>query len=492
MTTMLPARLAPRPRETLASLFDRLSAAVDLPLGQLLEAVGLPSTYQRGYGTLLHPALIIDVADALGLDIATVQNCTLHGLRHTVPEPRPQDWNHLGLWASRHAISLSGTRYCPPCLRESGSYRLEWRLPEVIGCPVHRCLLADTCAACQRPPHSGPRVGAGPNFLSYIREPGRCFNQPRPDLRGHGCAAPPCGGHLATVATPLMTVEQFAFVTNIQRLHEGEPVTLAGLAVSGQRARALIREALAIQRLLDRRAQLADQRPRARGYRTTVGVTVNDTTTFLPRLWAWLDQDTPEDAGAALSQAIELSRWQPTLGQLRAALPSEATLEPLLRSALRRHGRLALRANRLRRAAPTANPSYATALPQRIWLCGLPSLPTSAAGLPATPYLQVAMSMLLARRFTTTWAAAANLLCLPGHAVGWNKHVLARLAKAQLTEQWHQQSEPLHQQLAAHGPMWKLALTPAVHTLPSLSEGVCAPARGLWCPCSAAPAQVEE
>ena len=42
-------------------------------------------------------------------------------------------------------------RICPACLSESAYHRVMWDLRYVAVCPVHRCVLVDTCPACAKP-----------------------------------------------------------------------------------------------------------------------------------------------------------------------------------------------------------------------------------------------------------------------------------------------------------------------------------------------------
>ena len=42
-------------------------------------------------------------------------------------------------------------RICPACLSEAAYHRAMWDLWYVAVCPVHRCVLVDTCSACARP-----------------------------------------------------------------------------------------------------------------------------------------------------------------------------------------------------------------------------------------------------------------------------------------------------------------------------------------------------
>lgn len=45
-------------------------------------------------------------------------------------------------------MTISGSRACPRCLLVSDAWPLWWRLGIAAVCPIHRCLLIDTCPAC--------------------------------------------------------------------------------------------------------------------------------------------------------------------------------------------------------------------------------------------------------------------------------------------------------------------------------------------------------
>lgn len=57
---------------------------------------------------------------------------------------------------TRALLYPSSMRFCPECLRSDGIRRDLWSLAQVVACPVHRCLLVDSCPAC------GDRFRAAP------------------------------------------------------------------------------------------------------------------------------------------------------------------------------------------------------------------------------------------------------------------------------------------------------------------------------------------
>lgn len=50
--------------------------------------------------------------------------------------------------------ALTGTRFCPLCLKEQQMWRPEWRDPFLVACPHHRVFLMDRCPACEQEPFS--------------------------------------------------------------------------------------------------------------------------------------------------------------------------------------------------------------------------------------------------------------------------------------------------------------------------------------------------
>ncbi len=54
----------------------------------------------------------------------------------------------FGLPVSRYMIQVKRTKLCPDCLRESNYHRKIWDLAPVTACPIHKCLLIDSCSQC--------------------------------------------------------------------------------------------------------------------------------------------------------------------------------------------------------------------------------------------------------------------------------------------------------------------------------------------------------
>jgi len=166
MARSLPLRVAPCPGEGLDSYLEAVAALHHSAWGDVLDAVGLGAGVCGGravYSWLI--ALPVDRAQDLqsscGVDIAALQSMTLAGLFGGVGDTPGSAAPRVPrcLWPPR-------SRFCPACLADTGGrWQLWWRLRWAFACPIHRCLLADTCPRCDR----WQRIGAHPDGLVPTR-----------------------------------------------------------------------------------------------------------------------------------------------------------------------------------------------------------------------------------------------------------------------------------------------------------------------------------
>jgi hypothetical protein len=92
------------------------------------------------------------------------------------------DYNFYGAFLNRSIIRPHCPKVCVRCLAESGYCRRIWDCSLVTVCPIHECLLVDTCPKCKR------RLKAIRNRLS-VCVCGCNWNELQPDLRrGHEIA----------------------------------------------------------------------------------------------------------------------------------------------------------------------------------------------------------------------------------------------------------------------------------------------------------------
>ena len=193
MVRSLPIRVSLHPGEGLDSYLEAVAARHHATWGDVLDAVGLEAgaSGRRAVYSWLR-ALPVDRARDLQascvIDCAAVQSMTLADL--------------IGSAGGSHCtaapmvpmcLSPPRSRFCPTCLAETGGrWQLWWRLRWAFACPLHQCLLADTCPCCDR----WQRIGPHPHGL--VPTPGRCSrkadNALGRDLRrcgAHLSAAPP-------------------------------------------------------------------------------------------------------------------------------------------------------------------------------------------------------------------------------------------------------------------------------------------------------------
>lgn len=191
----LPIRLQPYAGEGLDSFLEALASRSHAAWGDLLDTVGLASTHHPrgteipGWLVGLAPDQERDLSQATGIDPSALSAMTLlHWMSGSDGSRRPS--TPLALVC----LSPSRSRFCPKCLEETdGRWQLSWRFRWAFVCPLHECLLADTCPECGR----WQRIGPLPRGL--IPDRGRCA---RTALRSHLHRLQRCGADLSD-ATPL-------------------------------------------------------------------------------------------------------------------------------------------------------------------------------------------------------------------------------------------------------------------------------------------------
>ncbi|OHV44401.1 TniQ family protein [Pseudofrankia sp. BMG5.36] len=171
----LPLRLDPLPDEALGSWLETYAHRLQATLGDLAIALGLPTTdrehpsrmlaHAPDWTVSLHTSEAASIAAACGISPAALHSLTLTRFDgravHVDTERRRVRYR---LWAR-----TEGSRFCPSCLHESdGRWPLNWRLSWSFACPIHQCLLVDTCPRCDRPART---AGVA---LGFVPHPGHC------------------------------------------------------------------------------------------------------------------------------------------------------------------------------------------------------------------------------------------------------------------------------------------------------------------------------
>ena len=193
MVRALPIRVSPHPGEGLDSYLEAVAARHHAAWGDVLDAVGLEarsSGRRELYSWLM--ALPVDRARDLqtscGVDSATVQSMTVADLIGSVGESHCTAAPMVPV-----CLSPPRSRFCPACLAETGGrWQLWWRLRWAFACPIHQCLLADTCPCCDR----WQRIGPHPHGL--VPAPNRCS---RKADNAYGRDLRRCGADLSAAPT---------------------------------------------------------------------------------------------------------------------------------------------------------------------------------------------------------------------------------------------------------------------------------------------------
>ncbi|GEO93464.1 hypothetical protein KFL01_27700 [Kocuria flava] len=138
-----PISVPPHPDEPLRSWVRRLSYRYGLTPRQLNQALGLPQDSQRNPLTVLLEGAQ-DASAALGVDPRDIaQNL-----------PADNKWRpDLAACFYPDAGFYPDTgRFCPQCLAEDSTWRLEWESRWSLACPRHHTLYQSRCPSCgQRP-----------------------------------------------------------------------------------------------------------------------------------------------------------------------------------------------------------------------------------------------------------------------------------------------------------------------------------------------------
>lgn len=248
----LPVVRTPAEDESLSSYVARMAAIYELPLSDMLAALGLTDTPVGrpkvvGYGTLLAPSRVRAMQQATGLDAEVIESMLLaryDGIAADLSGLDPNDPQSFVQVARRQWMLFRDSRLCPACLTErAGAWRLRWKVPWVFACAEHKCLLLDECPGCAQPHSYGDGDSCLPVYWGHVPEPTRCGNRV-PTCPPEAPSREPCGQQLLDLrALPLGNSSILAAqVTFEQALTEGTAV-VAGERVGGteffQEARSL-------------------------------------------------------------------------------------------------------------------------------------------------------------------------------------------------------------------------------------------------------------
>ena len=203
----LPIRVTPVPGEALDSWFDALAHRLQVPVADLLPALGLPVGTRRrpdlthdipgDWTILLRPAeaAAIGTASALPADRIAAMTLAAYDQRALIIDDVARRVHIRSLWGRG-----VGSRYCPDCLGDTGGrWQLAWKLNWSFACPTHQRLLADWCPDCERPQRmraSGEHEPPQPGYCAVPLDPVH-----RRPLQGRTGAHVRCRAELAHATT---------------------------------------------------------------------------------------------------------------------------------------------------------------------------------------------------------------------------------------------------------------------------------------------------
>ena len=225
----LPIRIRPLPGESLDSWLETIAERMDTTWGDLVEGIGLASRHEQRRRDYVAAALrglsvsqLAAVSHCAGVDADVLQSMTFSALFD-----QPARGAGARSVPPSSLLWLRGfrSRYCAPCLGESGGrWLLWWRLRWAFACERHRCLLQDVCPDCQRAQRTEP----APSGL--VPRPGRCTRR-MPNANGRSAAR--CGGQLSSADSLVLDLEHPALRAQSAIRHALETGT-ADFGVYGQ------------------------------------------------------------------------------------------------------------------------------------------------------------------------------------------------------------------------------------------------------------------
>lgn len=264
----LPAIPMPTDGEAFASWIDRTANTLDVPTGIAAQALGLE---YHNKSSAARPALF-------GL---TLTSGSLAALQKTTGLPARVLWQMQLARYGETALDLScldlantttitrqlrnqwlldnSSRACPHCLRQSPEWLLWWRLGIAAVCPIHRCLLADTCPACSivlRRGRGGKRPGGLLVRPNSPPEPRECGNR----LKRSGGPGQPtvCRQPVASIPTQPVPNALVKLQQNALDIANGGAALIAGEPVPGSDWFAALRYLTAAARLVEHDDELAE------------------------------------------------------------------------------------------------------------------------------------------------------------------------------------------------------------------------------------------
>ncbi|MFI9077577.1 TniQ family protein [Streptomyces sioyaensis] len=260
----LPVVPAPAQGEAFTSWVDRTASTLGVSPGIAARALGLEyRTNDRTpvfFGIKITPASLNGLRKTTGLaadvlekmHLSRYDGIILNFEKLTLEYDKP-----LAGALGKQWLVLSGSRACPHCLARSDAWPLWWRLGIAAICPLHRCLLIDTCPACGIALRRGstlmPRALLRRTHTAFdVQECGN--RQPNPDRPRKPDV---CQQRIVDIPTQPVPDALVAIQQRALAIADGGAAQLVGKPVTGAEWFAAVRFIAAVARLVVHDDELA-------------------------------------------------------------------------------------------------------------------------------------------------------------------------------------------------------------------------------------------
>ena len=474
---MPASTVLPEPDEALDGYLERASWALGWPVSVVRTSLGMQAP-----ATGPHPAVRIGEGVGTALDRAwgstpgTAARMTVLGRYATATAVPPNSTAAaLSRAASKRWFHISGSRYCPQCLGESGVWQVSWRLPWTIACPRHHLRLVDQCPGCAQWPRSAS-VGASPirRLDSQFRNPRLC-QRPFGDTV-LGVASEQCGQDLSKSTKHPAELNDIEVQNRIHAALDASSTVVAGIELTpGQALTAWIELSLiAAHARGETRARTRLSPPRSTAT-TAKWLAVADEVAA---------QATPAAAAGALAEVLRSHDVKADANWFRDRLPREPSpLAQVYEEALGATGRVSTQLRRNRQQVLALYPVSSAQIPQLIWPCWVPQALRDLPGKPTMAMRQAYVSLCLARVIEGDWELAAIALGFPAtKGSQWARYVTGLIPK-QIRGETSGQIIVLLSRLRDARAARRHPIRSAADLVGLVGSECVSEAGGVWCPC---------
>jgi hypothetical protein len=181
----LPLRLSPIDGESLTGYITRYSHTFQFQPGDLVRALGLDSgasgvAAAARSGVSLTAEQLQDAAFATGITSEVLEGMLLSRYAgRTLDRSAITTPVALADAIPAHEVWIWCSRFCPPCLRQDGGWRLTWQLGCSVVCIRHQVLLRLRCPQCRRVPKVGTRRRWPQDHQGELTDPSQCWRRHR-------------------------------------------------------------------------------------------------------------------------------------------------------------------------------------------------------------------------------------------------------------------------------------------------------------------------